>query len=471
MEPQRRPNHDQTQHQAQYWNGPEANHWLVHEHRYERMGAPFTRLVLDAASVARADHVLDVGCGTGSTTCAAARVAADGQALGVDIARPLLQRAKQRARHDGLTNVRFEHGDAQTHRLAPGGFDAAISRFGVMFFSDPTAAFANIARGLRPGGRIAFVCWQPVANNEWITVLSAAAARRPWQPGTVLAGRPAAPGGRPGRCRVRRRRHPTGRGVDVAGSRRGRHRRLLPSERVRPKAAPRRRPRNAHPGHGGGAGRAGAPSDLRRCSTRIPGVARHRPQPPVSERRFVVPINQRVMTAAVHPFGPLPSIALPPRPDESRPGAEAMPENTMTTTQPTPISVHGLTKQFGRIRAVEELTFDVRPGQITGFLGPNGAGKTTTLRMLLGLVRPTAGVALIGGQPYPSLPHPRRTVGAVLETTGAHPGRRARDHLQILAQVTGVPDGRVCVTWPTRAAPFWSPAMCSGRSPRPSTRW
>ena len=115
----------------------------------------------------------------------------------------------------------------------------------------------------------------------------------------------------------------------------------------------------------------------------------------------------------------------------------------MTTTQTTPISVHGLTKQFGRIRAVEELTFHVRPGQITGFLGPNGAGKTTTLRMLLGLVRPTAGAALIGGRPYPSLPHPRRTVGAVLEATGAHPGRRARDHLRILAQVTGVPDRRV----------------------------
>ena len=115
----------------------------------------------------------------------------------------------------------------------------------------------------------------------------------------------------------------------------------------------------------------------------------------------------------------------------------------MTTTQTTPISVHGLTKQFGRIRAVEELTFEVRPGQITGFLGPNGAGKTTTLRMLLGLVRPTAGAALIGGRPYRSLPHPRRVVGAVLEATGAHPGRRARDHLRILAQVTGVPDRRV----------------------------
>ena len=144
MEPQSRPNDDQTQYQ--YWNGPEASHWLVHEHRYERMGAPFTRLVLDAAAVARTDRVLDIGCGTGSTTCTAARAAADGQALGVDIARPLLQRAKQPARHDGLTNVRFEHGDAQTHRLAPQDFDVAISRFGVMFFSDPTAAFANIAR-------------------------------------------------------------------------------------------------------------------------------------------------------------------------------------------------------------------------------------------------------------------------------------------------------------------------------------
>jgi ABC-2 type transport system ATP-binding protein len=117
-------------------------------------------------------------------------------------------------------------------------------------------------------------------------------------------------------------------------------------------------------------------------------------------------------------------------------------EHTMTT-QAAPISVQGLTKQFGRIRAVQELTFEVRPGQITGFLGPNGAGKTTTLRMLLGLVRPTAGAALIGGRPYPLLPHPRRTVGAVLETTGAHPGRHASDHLRILAQVTGVPDGRV----------------------------
>jgi ABC-2 type transport system ATP-binding protein len=109
----------------------------------------------------------------------------------------------------------------------------------------------------------------------------------------------------------------------------------------------------------------------------------------------------------------------------------------------TEISVRGLTKRFGPVTAVEGLTFDVPSGQITGFLGPNGAGKTTTLRMLLGLVRPTAGTALIGGRRYQALPHPRRVVGAALEATGAHPGRRARDHLRILAQVTGVPDERV----------------------------
>jgi SAM-dependent methyltransferase len=177
VEPQSRPNGDLSRYQAQYWNGPEADHWLVHEHRYERMLAPFTRIVLSAAAVARTDRVLDIGCGTGSTTCTAARDAADGQALGVDISRPLLQRAEQRARQGGLTNVGFEHGDAQTYRLASGGFDVAISRFGVMFFNDPTAAFANIARGLRPGGLLVFVCWQSLVDNEWVTVFASAAAR------------------------------------------------------------------------------------------------------------------------------------------------------------------------------------------------------------------------------------------------------------------------------------------------------
>jgi ABC-2 type transport system ATP-binding protein len=107
------------------------------------------------------------------------------------------------------------------------------------------------------------------------------------------------------------------------------------------------------------------------------------------------------------------------------------------------IEVRGLSKRFGAVDAVHDLTFEVPPGRVTGFLGPNGAGKTTTLRTLLGLVRPTGGEALIDGVPYGRLAHPQRTVGAVLEASSAHPGRHARDHLRVLAGVCGVGDGRV----------------------------
>src|SRR5437867_12950017 len=105
----------------------------------------------------------------------------------------------------------------------------------------------------------------------------------------------------------------------------------------------------------------------------------------------------------------------------------------------TAVSVRGLTKHFGSIRAVQDLTFDVPAGQVTGFPGPNGAGKTTTLRMALGLVRPTAGEALIDGRRYGELSRPRRVVGAQLEATSFHPGRRGRNHLRVLAQTAGAP--------------------------------
>ena len=107
------------------------------------------------------------------------------------------------------------------------------------------------------------------------------------------------------------------------------------------------------------------------------------------------------------------------------------------------ITVAGLTKRYGPVTAVDDLTFTVEPGQVTGFLGPNGAGKTTTLRMLLGLVTPTAGSALIGGQRYADLGEPRRAVGAVLEATGFHPDRTGRDHLRVLAAAGGIPVERV----------------------------
>jgi ABC-2 type transport system ATP-binding protein len=109
----------------------------------------------------------------------------------------------------------------------------------------------------------------------------------------------------------------------------------------------------------------------------------------------------------------------------------------------TDVEVRGLTKTFGSATAVDGLSFTARSGQVTGFLGPNGAGKTTTLRMMLGLIAPSAGTATIGGERYAALRQPRRTVGALLEATGFHHGRSGRDHLRILAGVAGVADARI----------------------------
>ena len=107
------------------------------------------------------------------------------------------------------------------------------------------------------------------------------------------------------------------------------------------------------------------------------------------------------------------------------------------------IEINGLTKRFGAFLAVDDLSFAVEPGRITGFLGPNGAGKTTTLRMLLGLVHPTSGTATIDGAAYRDLADPLGTVGAALEATSFHPGRSGRDHLRVLAAAAGIPDSRV----------------------------
>ncbi|MGB3828217.1 MAG: ABC transporter ATP-binding protein [Ornithinimicrobium sp.] len=109
----------------------------------------------------------------------------------------------------------------------------------------------------------------------------------------------------------------------------------------------------------------------------------------------------------------------------------------------TDIRIRGLAKTFKDFTAVDDLTFEVQPGRITGFLGPNGAGKTTTLRMLLGLVRPSAGEGLIGGKRYAELPAPLAVVGAALEATNFHPGRSGRDHLRVLAATHKIPDSRV----------------------------
>src|SRR5579872_4641379 len=107
------------------------------------------------------------------------------------------------------------------------------------------------------------------------------------------------------------------------------------------------------------------------------------------------------------------------------------------------VVAESLSKRFGALIAVDDLSFALEPGTITGFLGPNGAGKTTTLRMLLGLATPTSGRALVFGQPYSELDQPARRIGAVLEATDFHPGRSGRNHLRMLAQAVKLTDTRV----------------------------
>ncbi len=163
--------------QAEHWNtGDGVAHWIANQARYDRMHAPFTALILDAAALRAGGHALDVGCGCGGTTLAAARLVAPGQATGLDLSGPMLARARADAEAAGLANALFQQGDAQVHRFEPAGFDTVISRFGVMFFADPVAAFANIRSATRPGGRLAFVCWQPLAANQWLLVPATALA-------------------------------------------------------------------------------------------------------------------------------------------------------------------------------------------------------------------------------------------------------------------------------------------------------
>ncbi|QDP98420.1 ATP-binding cassette domain-containing protein [Microlunatus elymi] len=126
--------------------------------------------------------------------------------------------------------------------------------------------------------------------------------------------------------------------------------------------------------------------------------------------------------------------------------SQSAPSATLPPSQPqqsvAPIVIDSLVKTFGRVRAVDQLSFTVEPGRITGFLGPNGAGKSTTLRTLLGLVAATAGSATFGTLSYVELPQPQRTVGAVLEPA-FHPGRSGRDHLRVLAATAGATDDRI----------------------------
>ncbi|MFC7866580.1 class I SAM-dependent methyltransferase [Streptomyces murinus] len=187
--------------QAQAWNGPEGVHWARHQDRWNAVNEGFDEPLLEAAAIAGAHRVLDLGCGSGRTTRLAALRAPRGGVLGLDLSGPMLAEARARAEREGVANVSFAQGDAQVHPFEPGAFDVGISRFGVMFFADPVAAFGNIGRALRPGGRLAFVCPADATLNGGVAAL---ASLRDILPFGDL-GRPGLPGmfslAAPGRVR------------------------------------------------------------------------------------------------------------------------------------------------------------------------------------------------------------------------------------------------------------------------------
>jgi SAM-dependent methyltransferase len=162
--------------QDEFWNATEATHWVEFQDHHDALLEPLHEHLLEAAEISDGDHVLDVGCGCGATTRAAARAASAGDALGIDLSAAMLERARVVAEQEGVDNVGFVRGDAQTYGFEEGAFDLAISRFGVMFFADPVAAFANLARATREGGGLVFVCWQEFLRNDWILVPGSAAA-------------------------------------------------------------------------------------------------------------------------------------------------------------------------------------------------------------------------------------------------------------------------------------------------------
>jgi SAM-dependent methyltransferase len=162
--------------QVAAWDGNDGDFWTAQARRFDETLANCHGPFLAAAGTREGDRVLDVGCGTGQTTRDVARTAATGSALGVDLSSRMIALARETATAEGVTNVEFRQADAQIDPFETEGFDAAVSRMGSMFFGDPTAAFTNIGRALRPNGRLTLLTWQGLADNEWLTEFRAAMA-------------------------------------------------------------------------------------------------------------------------------------------------------------------------------------------------------------------------------------------------------------------------------------------------------
>lgn len=177
--------------QATYWNDAGGRAWAEVQEPLDLQLAPLGRAAMTALAPMPGEHILDIGCGSGQTSLELARaVEPDGVVLAIDLSVPLLEVARHRG--SGFEGLSFVQGDAQVFPFAPESIDAAFSRFGVMFFADPVAAFVNIRRALKPGGRLAFACWRAPEENPTFTLPMQAAA--PYLPPLPPVAEPDAPG-------------------------------------------------------------------------------------------------------------------------------------------------------------------------------------------------------------------------------------------------------------------------------------
>jgi SAM-dependent methyltransferase len=165
--------------QARAWDGAEGAHWARYAERFEASTAAYDPVLFDAAGITPGRRVLDVGCGSGATTREAARRAAPGQVVGVDLSAAMIDVAR---RH-GTPGAVYLQADAQVHPFADAAFDVVLSRTGASFFADPAAAFANLARAMRPGARMALLTWRSPAENAWVReILTALTGSAPTDP-------------------------------------------------------------------------------------------------------------------------------------------------------------------------------------------------------------------------------------------------------------------------------------------------